>query len=290
MNREEIPHQKFAKQAVFITPPEPVCLPRPLWVHWLTWDSQRPIVPSDCLPIPPKAFAIIVVLSGSGQITWGQRSVALAANSAALVELNDPAVGLAAQTDDWRLLVFAASGCDDLVNDIAARQTAEQWSGFTLPENSAVIRQLLASCDHGHGPIHFGRAESIRLVGSVLAAIYDHSEPAVRRSSTIESFLHLVEEHCDTGLSLSDIIETMAISSSHLWRMCRDELKLTPREILHTRRMRRACELLKTEGDGIAAIAERLGYENASAFGRAFKDTIGLTPSAYRQSQSTPLH
>lgn len=51
-------------------------------------------------------------------------------------------------------------------------------------------------------------------------------------------------------------------------------------------RMQLASNLLLTTSDGLAAIAERCGYESEAAFSRAFKKSVGVPPSVWRQRRS----
>jgi AraC-like DNA-binding protein len=38
---------------------------------------------------------------------------------------------------------------------------------------------------------------------------------------------------------------------------------------------------LLLEGATVSAVAHRVGYRNSSAFGRAFRRSLGMTPSQY---------
>jgi AraC-like DNA-binding protein len=49
-------------------------------------------------------------------------------------------------------------------------------------------------------------------------------------------------------------------------------------------RMGRAEDLLRDQTLPLSTVAERLGYSDLSAFSRAFRDQVGLTPSAWRRS------
>ena len=51
-------------------------------------------------------------------------------------------------------------------------------------------------------------------------------------------------------------------------------------------RMEKACELLKMGKKSVAQVAEMVGYEDESYFGRVFKKHTGLTPAQYKKGQS----
>ncbi len=58
-------------------------------------------------------------------------------------------------------------------------------------------------------------------------------------------------------------------------------------EYLTRWRMMLAGDRLKNSSDGLSAIALSLGYESESAFGKAFRRTMGCSPRQYSRS-ATP--
>jgi transcriptional regulator GlxA family with amidase domain len=57
---------------------------------------------------------------------------------------------------------------------------------------------------------------------------------------------------------------------------------LTPLEYVHALRLEEAKQMLETSDLPIEAIANEVGYEDASFFGRLFRRKVGLTPAQYR--------
>jgi transcriptional regulator GlxA family with amidase domain len=57
---------------------------------------------------------------------------------------------------------------------------------------------------------------------------------------------------------------------------------LSPLEYVHALRLEEAKQILETEEVSIEAIAEQVGYEDTSFFGRLFRRKVGLTPAQYR--------
>jgi transcriptional regulator GlxA family with amidase domain len=58
---------------------------------------------------------------------------------------------------------------------------------------------------------------------------------------------------------------------------------MTPMEYVQTLRIEEAKHLLETTVDGIEAIAEEVGYDDAAFFGRLFRRSVNLTPAQYRR-------
>jgi transcriptional regulator GlxA family with amidase domain len=58
---------------------------------------------------------------------------------------------------------------------------------------------------------------------------------------------------------------------------------MAPLEYVHTLRIEEAKQMLETTEQPIEAIANEVGYEDASFFARLFRRKVGLTPAAYRR-------
>ncbi|GGX87752.1 hypothetical protein GCM10007160_13910 [Litchfieldella qijiaojingensis] len=58
---------------------------------------------------------------------------------------------------------------------------------------------------------------------------------------------------------------------------------MTPMEYVHTLRLEEAKQYLETTDEPVEAIAELVGYADASFFRRLFSRRVGLTPSQYRR-------
>ncbi|MFA6734844.1 MAG: helix-turn-helix transcriptional regulator, partial [Sphaerochaetaceae bacterium] len=51
---------------------------------------------------------------------------------------------------------------------------------------------------------------------------------------------------------------------------------------VRTMKMQAAAQMLRGYGGTILQVAETYGYENGSKFAKAFRDVMGVEPSAYR--------
>jgi AraC-like DNA-binding protein len=80
-----------------------------------------------------------------------------------------------------------------------------------------------------------------------------------------------------------ELARRAGMSGEHLRRLCRQETGRSPMQQVTHLRMRHAAALLSSESYPIIAVAVRVGYDNPFAFSAAFKRTIGLAPSAYRE-------
>ncbi|TBR36489.1 MULTISPECIES: cupin domain-containing protein [Dyella] len=84
-------------------------------------------------------------------------------------------------------------------------------------------------------------------------------------------------------------VETLAaranMSRATFARQFSEKGGMSPIDLLTTMRMQLACNLLSSTDLALATVAERIGYLSESAFTKAFRKRVGVTPSAYRRSR-----
>jgi AraC-like DNA-binding protein len=98
--------------------------------------------------------------------------------------------------------------------------------------------------------------------------------------------------HNDPGYpwSLQSLAERVAMSRSVFALRFRKIVGATPMEYLTRWRMLLAADRLKNSSDGLSTIAQSLGYESDSAFGKAFRRVMGCSPRQFiRSPQGAPL-
>ena len=92
--------------------------------------------------------------------------------------------------------------------------------------------------------------------------------------------------HSDPGYpwTLPALAERVGMSRSVFALRFRETVGATPMEYLTRWRMLLAADRLTNSGDGLCAIAQSLGYESESAFGKAFRRVMGCSPRQYSRS------
>ncbi len=92
------------------------------------------------------------------------------------------------------------------------------------------------------------------------------------------------KEYANPDLSLSQVAEMVNISESYLSRTFKTQFGITPIQFLTQVRVTNAKRYLKISDLQIKDISSRVGYANSFYFTRIFKQSVGLTPSEYRQA------
>jgi YesN/AraC family two-component response regulator len=83
--------------------------------------------------------------------------------------------------------------------------------------------------------------------------------------------------------SLEGLTQFFSVSEKRLSRAFRQFLGCTVFEYLRQERIRMAQRLLTETSQGIAAVAEQVGFDNAGNFSTAFRVRVGQSPSVFRR-------
>ena len=94
--------------------------------------------------------------------------------------------------------------------------------------------------------------------------------------------IRYLQEHFAEDLSISRLAALENYNVSYYNKWFKKRTGLTPSAYLRQLRIKEAQSLLAATGYGIEEIAALVGYSNHSAFSRAFRDLIGMTPHQYR--------
>lgn len=84
------------------------------------------------------------------------------------------------------------------------------------------------------------------------------------------------------GPSVSALAETLGYTVRTLRRRCEAYAGLSPKQLVMSGRMLRACDLLRASETPLAEIALHLGFSDQSAFTNTFRHYHGMTPGALR--------
>ncbi len=92
--------------------------------------------------------------------------------------------------------------------------------------------------------------------------------------------------HSDQPLTVEQLADVAHVSASHLAHLFRDQVGQPPMKFVEAQRLRHAQELLLSTDLPVAAIAQRVGFENPYHFSTRFRKRFGRSPRLYRRQPS----
>lgn len=108
-----------------------------------------------------------------------------------------------------------------------------------------------------------------------------------RYSPIVERAVGFIEAHLFESHGIAELARRAGASESTLLRSFHRELGSKPGEYWRARRLDEALVLVRAGGHSIAEIASKVGYENPTSFGHAFRARFGRPPSAFVRKTPT---
>lgn len=123
---------------------------------------------------------------------------------------------------------------------------------------------------------------------ALISAVSGESARALAETQDdIERVVRYVDEHYTSDITLEQLSAQFHLSLSHLCRLFKKATGSTYTEYVTSRRMRRACELLKNTAFSVAEVGVMAGYSDYFYFNRMFKKFNGVSPARYRREETT---
>jgi AraC-like DNA-binding protein len=140
-----------------------------------------------------------------------------------------------------------------------------------LPGSEVVVDKLTEVLIVELIRINFGRPDK----SEFMAALFD------KQISQALEILHVAPEQSWT---LEALANRVAMSRASFAKRFKERVGQTMFDYLTALRMQRAQVLLRESDMPLFAVANRVGYASDLAFAKAFKRSVGVTPSKYRRS------
>lgn len=93
-----------------------------------------------------------------------------------------------------------------------------------------------------------------------------------------------MENNLYSNLSLNDICNQFLIGKSKLSMIIKDLTDMSPMEYYNSLKINKAKQLIRESDLSVSEISDKLGYSSIHIFSRAFKQSVGFSPMAYKKS------
>ena len=107
-----------------------------------------------------------------------------------------------------------------------------------------------------------------------------------RQVALAQAVMGYVSEHSDRHLRAEDLAQALHASPEQLRRSVQRVYGMPLAQCVRAYKMRLAARALRETERTVADLAGEFGYDNSSKFARAFKQTLGVSPDAYRRGET----
>ena len=101
----------------------------------------------------------------------------------------------------------------------------------------------------------------------------------------MQIFLQYIQKHYSEDLTLEDLANSAGVSKSECLRCFKISMQDTPYHYLLEYRLQVAADLLTTSAFTVGEIAQAVGFQSQSHFGKLFKKQTGYSPRDFRAKQ-----
>lgn len=104
-------------------------------------------------------------------------------------------------------------------------------------------------------------------------------------NSHLRQVFNFIEANYHQPIGLRDVAKALSYSPAYLTDLVRRQTGQAVHQWITKRRMVAACSLLLETNQSVEQIAETVGYRYAGCFFRQFRQSFGITPQAWRDTQ-----
>ena len=157
-------------------------------------------------------------------------------------------------------------------------------------EQASLIRDELMTIIDNPGPSPIFQLGHLYLFFDNLircSAAAKPSQPGRMKNYYVMEAVSFIEQNYSRSITVEDIASFCNLNRNYLGKLFRKGTGQTLQHFLMYYRMNRASELLKFSDMSINEIGKLCGYPNQLHFSRAFKTIFGLSPSSWREQNSS---
>ncbi|WP_400194908.1 helix-turn-helix domain-containing protein [Lysinibacillus telephonicus] len=113
----------------------------------------------------------------------------------------------------------------------------------------------------------------------------EYVQTEILKSQRMKQMLSWIHEHYAEKILLEDIARAGQLSRSECCRYFKRFLKCTPLNYVIDYRIQKSLSLLQQDDCNITEVAYQVGFNSTSYFIKAFRDSMNMTPLAYKKNK-----
>ena len=231
-------------------------------------------------------YILHYVMEGKGIYQIGETKYQLKGGQAFLIEPESLTFYQADKKDPWSYLWvgFGGTEAQRFVKDLGlnSRQlTCECEYGEELKE---IVFEMLQHTHSTAENLYYLQGKLYQFF-SVLARgieIRQYADDTKESIHVQEAIAYIIKNYYSQKITVEDIANHLALNRSYLYTIFKNSLGISPKDFLTEFRISRGKEQLTLTDLSVEEIAVSCGYRNSLAFGKVFKQKVGITPIKYR--------
>ena len=150
------------------------------------------------------------------------------------------------------------------------------------------LENELDAAEQSEFPAFYGSLALFRLLGEAFRS-GRWEEDHCSEHAEIQRYLHYIESHLHTDISVEDLRRIGNVSRRKLFLQFREYLGTSPVQYIARQKIRLAIRMLESQRPDSEEIARELGFSSVNYFIRFFKKHTGITPAAMRREKFSAM-
>lgn len=227
-------------------------------------------------------YLIHCVLAGKGTFLVGERRFSLSAGQGFLIHPDIITTYTADADDPWYYcwVGFGGEGSSFIMSQCGLSLEQPVFSFRNVEKMEKCVGEIYRSVTPSSNPF----TTTARLF-DFFSLLYRENDPKRLMSrGAVDSAMEYAARNYSYGVTVQDLARHVGVDRSHLFRIFKKMLGVSPQEYLLGFRLARALELMEGTDLSVTEIMYSCGFNDLSNFSKQFKKAYGCPPASYRRA------
>lgn len=227
------------------------------------------------------------VLEGKGVYSVDGKDYEIGKGQGFLVTPNSSNVYIADKSEPWKYIYASFKG-PDAEALVRSAGLSEKNVVFSYPDDGETLNLLnrmyrAAKSNRSKGYDTLGYF--LLIMGKLICEYSQREHPDWSSEQYVAHALSFIDDRSSYDISVKDIADYVGIDRTHLYRLFKKHLGISPSRRLCDTRLNRAASLMENRDLSISEIALLSGFYDLSHFSRNFQKKFGVSPGEYRKTK-----
>lgn len=173
-----------------------------------------------------------------------------------------------------------------IILEFESSLTHSEILAFPLADNQKIL-QTLKELENKFDLYKQCKLESIKKTYDILFSLMNipsNSYVPPSKKEKIQATLDYISLNYNNNIKNDELAALTPFSTVYFRKLFKETTGMSPITYIHTIRITKAKEMLKSDYDSISSIAMSLGYASIYDFSKTFRKYVGISPSQYLKS------
>lgn len=236
-------------------------------------------------------YLIHCIHSGKGTYCRGNQRYSLGPGDGFLILPGESAMYRADQDEPWHYtwVGFQGEKAQELLS--MAGLGGEQVV-FHCGVKSGAFDSLISLCRQATGP----NPNDFSLLGYLYLFLSQMMNPdrlhpgSLKKGQYYDKAIQFIANNYAYDITIPMVAEAVGINRSHLFKVFKEKIGLSPQEFLIQYRIIKATELFDTTDLNVTEVAFSTGFKDPSHFSKVFRSIVGCSPKEYEKTAEPGMH